>query len=231
MTATLEVTDLQQAVCDRPAGDRRRQLCRAGRRDRRAARAVRLRQDHDAALRRRAGTSDRRRDQHRRQGRVVARARHSGAAAAARARHGVSVLCGLAAYDGAAERGLSAQASQDDARRRQPQGRRGAANWSACRNMPNGRWWRCQAARCSASRWRAASSTGRNCCCSTSRLSNLDAKLRLRLRDDLRMHPQADRHDRALRHPRPGRSGRARRPHRRDARRQTAADGYAGRDL
>ena len=62
-------------------------------------------------------------------------------------------------------------------------------------------------------------------------LSNLDAKLRLRLRDDLRRHSQADRYDRALRHPRPGRGGRARRPHRRDARRQAAADGYAGRNL
>ena len=59
-------------------------------------------------------------------------------------------------------------------------------SWSACRNMPSGRWWRCRAGRCSASRWRAASSTGRNCCCSTSRCRNLDAKLRLRLRDDLR---------------------------------------------
>ena len=41
--------------------------------------------------------------------------------------------------------------------------------WSACPNMPTGRWWRCRAARCSAWRWRAASSTGRSCCCSTSR--------------------------------------------------------------
>ena len=31
-------------------------------------------------------------------------------------RHGVPVLCGVAAYDGAAERGLSAQASQNLAR-------------------------------------------------------------------------------------------------------------------
>ena len=41
--------------------------------------------------------------------------------------------------------------------------------WSACRNTPTGRWWRSPAGRCSASRWRAASSTGRSCCCSTSR--------------------------------------------------------------
>ena len=55
-------------------------------------------------------------------------------------------------------------------------------------------------------------------------LSNLDAKLRLQAARRPPHHPQADRHDRALRHPRPGRSRRARRPHRRDARRQAAAD-------
>jgi iron(III) transport system ATP-binding protein len=61
-------------------------------------------------------------------------------------------------------------------------------------------------------------------------LSNLDAKLRLRLRDDLRvilkqtgMTALYVTHDQA--------EGRARRPHRRDAGRQAAADGYAGRDL
>ena len=48
-----------QAVRDRPPGDRRRQLCRAGGRDRGAAGAVRLRQDHDAALRRGSRASDR----------------------------------------------------------------------------------------------------------------------------------------------------------------------------
>ena len=158
-----------QAVCDRPAGDRRRQFCRAGRRDRGAARPLRLRQDHDAALRRGAGASDLGRDQHRRPGGLVARARHAGAAAPARTRHGVSVLCGVAAYDGAAERGLSAQAPQIVAQPTPAARSTKRSNWSACRNMPNGRWWRCPAARCSAWRWRAASSTGRNCCCSTSR--------------------------------------------------------------
>ena len=157
-----------QAVRDRPAGDRRRQLCGAGRRDRGAARAVRLRQDHDLALRRRAGASDLGRNQHRRAGGVVARARHPGAAAAARPRHGVSVLRGVAAHDGAAERDLSAQAPQDRARRGQPQGRRGAGAGRAvgiCRPAGGGAVRRPDAARRA---WRAASSTGRSCCCSTS---------------------------------------------------------------
>jgi len=70
-----------------------------------------------------------------------------------------------------------------------------------------------------------------SCCCSTSRCSNLDAKLRLRLRDDLRVilkqtgmtalyvtHDQAE-------------AGGARRPHRGDARRQAAADGHTGPDV
>ena len=176
-----------QAVRDRPAGGRRRQLRRAGRRDRGAARALRLRQDHDLALRRGPRTSDRRRDLDRRPGRVVARARHAGAAALARHRHGVPVLRGVAAHDGAAERGLSAEAPEDVAQRTPAARSTRRWSWSACPNMPTGRWCRCRAARCSAWRWRAASSTGRSCCCSTSRLSNLDAKLRLRLRDDLRL--------------------------------------------
>ena len=53
-------------------------------------------------------------------------------------------------------------------------------------------------------------------------LSNLDAKLRIRLRDELR---------RPLCHARPVRGRGAGRPHRRDARGQAVADGVAGRDL
>ena len=62
-------------------------------------------------------------------------------------------------------------------------------------------------------------------------LSNLDAKLRLRLRDDLRRIIKKTGVTGALRDARPGRGRGARRPHRRHARRQAAADGAAGRDL
>ena len=58
-------------------------------------------------------------------------------------------------------------------------------------------------------------------------LSNLDAKLRLRLRDDLRRIIKKTGVTGALRHARPGGSRRAGRPHRRHARRQAAADGVA----
>jgi len=44
MTATLDVTDLRKQFSIGPPGDRRRKLCRAGRRDRGPARALRLRQ-------------------------------------------------------------------------------------------------------------------------------------------------------------------------------------------
>ena len=170
------------------------------------------------------------RDQHRRQGGVVARARHSGAAAPARTRHGVSVLCGVAAHDGAAERGLSAQAPQAFARRRPPQGRRGAGTGrpvGICRPAGGGVVGRPDAARGAGAQHRlpAATAAARRAAVE-SRCQAAPAAARRSAR-----HPQADRHDRALRHPRPGRSGGARRPHRRDARRQAAADGYAGRDL
>ena len=72
------------------------------------------------------------------------------------------------------------------ASRCRPQGGRSAGAGRPLRIRRPRRWSRCRADRCSAWRSRAASSTARSSCCSTSRLSNLDAKLRLRLRDDLR---------------------------------------------
>ena len=111
------------------------------------------------------------------------------------------------------------------------QGRRGAGAGRPVGICATGRWWRCPAARCSASRWRAASSTGRSCCCSTSRSSNLDAKLRLRLRDDLQiilkqtgMTALYVTHDQAEAVVLGDRD-------RRDARRQAAADRHARPDL
>ena len=127
MTATLDVTDLRKQFCGRPPGHRRRELRRAGRRDRRPARALGLRQDHDACAASPASSTRPRGDHlHRRAGGVGARARHAGAAAAAQHRHGVPVLCGLAAHDGAAERRSIRSSTAKSRAPSRPQGRRGA---------------------------------------------------------------------------------------------------------
>ena len=110
---------------------------------------------------------------HRRPRGVVARARHSGAAAAARPRHGVSVLRGMAAHDRAAERGLSAEAPQDRARRGRPQGRRGAGAGRAdgiCRPAGGGAVGRPDAARRAGAQHRlpAAAAAARRAACRTS---------------------------------------------------------------
>src|SRR5258708_168640 len=115
-----------QGVRDGPARGRRRELRCRRRRDRRAARPVRLRQDDDAALRRRARAAERRDDRHRRRRRVGAAARRAGAPAQAQHRHGVPVLRRVAAHDGVAERGLSPAHAPARARRARGQGR-GAA--------------------------------------------------------------------------------------------------------
>ncbi len=60
-------------------------------------------------------------------------------------------------------------------------------NWSACRNMPTGRWWHCRAARCNASALARSIVYRPKLLLLDEPLSNLDAKLRLRLRDDLRV--------------------------------------------
>ena len=67
-----------------------------------------------------------------------------------------------------------------------PQGQARCSSSSGLSEYAGGPWSRSPAGRCSAWRLRAASSTSRGSCCSTSRCRNLDAKLRLRLRDDLR---------------------------------------------
>ena len=67
---------------------------------------------HDAALHRRPGGIAEGGASHRRRDRLGAGTRHYGAAARARYRHGVPVLCHLAAYDGGRERRLSARDPQ-----------------------------------------------------------------------------------------------------------------------
>ena len=128
-----------QAVFGRPPGGRRRELPHRGGRDRRAARAVRLRQDHDAALHRRPRAADRRHDLDRRRRGRGAGARRARAAAPAQHRHGVPVLCGVAAHDGDAERRVPAAPPQGPARRGRPQGRTTCSSSSASPNMPRAR--------------------------------------------------------------------------------------------
>ena len=180
------------------------------------------------ALRRRPRASDRRARSRSAARRVRARARHAGAAARAQHRHGVPVLRGVAAHDGAPERRLSAAHAA---------GRRAATSTrkvdETLELVGLGEYaerpvTRSRAARCSASRWRAAWSI-------SPQLLLLDEPLVQPRRQAAppaarraAPHHQADRRDRALRHARPGRGGGAGRPHRRDARRQAAADGAAG---
>ena len=136
---------------------------RRGRRIPRAARALRLRQDHDLAHDRGLRRAERRRGAHRRQGRDLS------AAVASQHRHGVPELRAVSAHDGGAERRLRAgDAQASKAGDREPRAR-GACAWcgstatrSACRAS-------CPAGSSSASRLPVRSRSGPTCCCSTSR--------------------------------------------------------------
>ena len=170
VTSALPSSRTWSSVRDGQARRGRRELRRAGGRDRGAAGAFGLRQDHDLALRGRPGTSDGGRDLDRRPRRVGARARHAGEPARAQHRHGVPVLCGVAAHDGAPERGLSAEAP--------PRTRRGDINAKVDEDARAGRPRRLRRAAgdVAVGRPEAARGAGaqpglraRSCCCSTSR--------------------------------------------------------------
>ena len=128
-----------------------------------AARALRLRQDDDAAHGRgpRAGVERPHRDRRQR--------RHAARRQRARRQHGVPVVRAVPAHDGARERLLRPAL---DARRQGEGARARARRSSRCSASPDsssGCRRSCPAASSSASRWRARWCSSRRCCCSTSR--------------------------------------------------------------
>ena len=100
-------------------------------------------------------------------------------------------LCAVAAHDGGGERRLRPAHPEDgQGHHRRPSSRR------SCRRRGSSRWpsaipASCRAASSSACRWRAPWWSSRRRCCSTSRLSNLDANLREEMRFEIRrLHDQ-----------------------------------------
>ena len=131
----------------------------------------RLRQDHDAALDRRAGAAALRRDRGRRPRGLFLGQRHFRRAEPAQFRHGVPVLRHLAAHERVPERGVPARSAQSAA---EPQGDRakghaGAGDRAARPTWSTARRPSSPAASSSGWRWRARWSWSRSSCCSTSR--------------------------------------------------------------
>ena len=127
----------------------------------RAARPVGLRQDDDAAHGRRARAADRRRVSHRRPG------RHRRQALPAAGQHGVPELRAVPAPGHLRERRVRPAPSRHA---RTSSGRGGGrSSWCSWRTWPAASPASSPAASSSASPWPGRSSTGRRCCCSTSR--------------------------------------------------------------
>ena len=143
-------------------------------------------------------------------------------------RHGVSELRALPAYDGRREHGLCAASCAASPRAEiETRGRRGRDPWArascstACPRSS-------RAASASAWRWAAPSSANPQVFLFDEPLSNLDAKLRVQMRAEIKRAAPAARHHDDLRDARPDRGDDHGRPHRRDERR-TGGAGWASR--
>ena len=225
MATALEVSELRKVFCTgRPAVDGV-SFHVAGRRDRGAARPFRLRQDHHAALRGRAGASDGRARSASAGG--WSRRPPSGVQVPPRLRNIGMVFQSYAVWPHMTVRQNVAyplRTVASSARRARAQDRRSAGAGRAvgiCRPSGGVALGRADAARGAGAqpRLRAAAPAARRAAVQSRRQAAAAAARRPA------PHHQADRGDGALRHARPGGGGGAGRPHRRHARRQAAADG------
>ena len=154
-----------------------------------AARPLRLRQDHDAALHRGPRNARRRRDRGRRPHAVRRQGARERAGRAARGRDGVPVLRDLAAHDGRRERRVSRSRSRRAGAIRAPRSRTASSarsRSSISTGSRSGRRRGCRAASSSAWRSRARSCTSRGLLLLDEPLSNLDAQLRDDMRGELK---------------------------------------------
>ena len=103
---------------------------------------------------------------------------------------GVPVLRALSAHDGRAEHGLLAEAAARTARKRRRSAWRAPPRSSASSPISSVIRGTCRAASASASPWAAPSCATRRCSCSTSRCRNLDAKLRVQMRSEIKQNHQ-----------------------------------------
>ena len=117
--------------------------------------------------------------------------RQQSAAQGPRHRNGVPVLRALSAHDGRAEHGLFAASSQRVDKEEIAEARRQRRRDPRPRALPQALSRAiCRAASASASPWAAPSCATRRCSCSTSRCRNLDAKLRVQMRSEIKQNHQ-----------------------------------------
>ena len=215
--AAVTITGVAEAVRLDPRHPRRRHRHRR-RRVLRAGRPLRLRQVDAAADDRRARGDHQGRDRDRRP------RREPRAAEGARHRDGVPELRAVSAHDGAREHVVRADAGEASEGGHRGARAEGGRHPRASRPTSTAIRASSRAASASASRWAARSCATRRCSCSTSRCRNLDAKLRVQMRTEIKELHQRLQDDVDLRHARPDRGDDDGRPHRRHARRHRRAD-------